>query len=100
MMPSAVAAREAIVLCVILMGFAVVFGVAVLLYRRRYLGRDSPGAQGFTLADARRMHRAGQLSDEEYERMRKSILTGMVGRRAEEAGGDRSELHRTDHGTT
>ncbi|MEX1016856.1 MAG: SHOCT domain-containing protein [Phycisphaeraceae bacterium] len=53
----------------------VVLGVVAMLVRRWMLKDDQPGTRpGFTLADMRRMHAAGDLSDEEYERARAALL--------------------------
>ncbi len=67
-------AQEAIVLAVVALGLVVLAGLAVMLYRRRYFSTRTDETQGFTLADLRQMHRAGQLSDEEYERMRQAVI--------------------------
>ncbi len=78
MTASLAAAREALMVAALLLGMVLLLGVAVLLYRRRYFANRPDENTGFTLADLKRMHRDGQLSDDEYGRLRESIL-GHVG---------------------
>lgn len=49
--------------------------VALLYVRKRFSGRShrqSPGS-GFTLDDLRRMHRNDEISDKEYNLLRKNL---------------------------
>ncbi len=57
----------------------VVVGAAAIYSVRRMLqgGHSAPG-EGFTLHELRRMHAAGQLSEEEFERA-KALIIGRVG---------------------
>jgi hypothetical protein len=88
---SIAAAREALAITALLLVMVVVFGTGVLLYRRRYLGRSaSDETAGFTLADVRRMYKQGQLSEEEYERMRRSIVGGVSKQAEKRVGPERS----------
>jgi hypothetical protein len=48
--------------------------VAISRAFRRELTKSGPSSHGFVLADLRDLHRSGQLSDEEYERARASLL--------------------------
>jgi hypothetical protein len=77
-MPSTVVAREVLVLGLVLLVLVSVLGVVLLLYRRRYFAGLRDESTGFTLADIRRMYKNGQLSDAEYERMRKSVLAASM----------------------
>ncbi len=73
-------AHQAIILALVVFVLVLLLGLVVLLYRRRYFGARVDEPQGFTLADVRRMHREGQLSDEEYERMRQAVIGMSAGR--------------------
>ncbi len=56
----------------------VVGGAGIYLVRRMLQsGQGAPG-EGFTLDELRRMHAAGQLRDEEFERA-KALIIGRVG---------------------
>lgn len=68
------AAYEAIVLAVVVLALVVLLGLIVLLYRRRFMSSRRERTHSFTLADIRRMHRQGQLTDEEYESMRQAVI--------------------------
>ncbi len=69
-----------LVLIIILL---VLFG-AVALYRRWMNADDTSAGEGFTLSDLRRLHKAGQMTDEEFEKAKK-ILIGSVKAAAEKA---------------
>jgi hypothetical protein len=61
-----------------LIGLLVVGMAFAARLKRRFRddGDDTPAAAaaGFTLSDLRRMHRAGQLTDEEFERAKEKIV--------------------------
>ncbi len=76
------AALEALVLSFLLLILIIVLGVAVLLYRRHYFAHKTDASQDFSLADIRRMYKEGQVSEEEYERMRQRLLAKSVGHEA------------------
>jgi len=78
MVASLAAAREILAVSALLFAMVLLLGAVVLLYRRRYLGRRSDPAEGFTLADVRRMYKEGQVSKEEYERIRQTLLGGVI----------------------
>ncbi|MBN1341160.1 MAG: hypothetical protein JXQ73_00675 [Phycisphaerae bacterium] len=86
MLASVAAAGEAVILILIVLLLVVLLGVVMLAYRRRILTRRPRETPGFTLADVRRMHQEGQLSDEEYESMRRSVL-GLGSQANDGAGG-------------
>jgi hypothetical protein len=65
----------------------VIVGAAVLMALRRTLTRrDGGGAGGYTLQDLRQMHATGELSDEEFERARQSIIERVKSPRSENRG--------------
>lgn len=58
---------------VLIVVLVVLFAVATKVRRwSRGAGQETTG-HGFTLSDLRRMHQAGQISDEEFERARGRI---------------------------
>ena len=63
-------------------------GLGVVAYlRKRTLADDAgdpSGGGGFTLSDLRRLHRAGEMTDEEFERARSAMVAGYQ-KRAESA---------------
>ena len=64
-----------------LFAFAVICWFAVIAVRKAFRGEDG-GAEAFTLDELRRLHRAGELSDEEFARAKESMLG--IARRAKE----------------
>lgn len=52
----------------------VVVGGVVIYALRRSLGGGPAPAEGFTLHDLRRMHAAGTLSDQEFERAKAALI--------------------------
>ncbi len=71
--------RDIYMLLLILIAFVTVASlVGLWLYRRmtRPLEDDQPEA-GFTLSDLRRLHREGQMSDEEFERARGRLIAAV-----------------------
>lgn len=58
---------------------AVVIGgyVAVMWVRRSLRQGEQATPVGFSLDDLRRMHREGQLTDEEFERARAKMVAGL-----------------------
>ncbi|MFA9477831.1 hypothetical protein ACERK3_05925 [Phycisphaerales bacterium AB-hyl4] len=61
---------------VLTLAVAVIVLVSIALVIRRFmLSRDEPTRMpGFTLSDMRRLHAAGELSDEEFERVRSAMI--------------------------
>jgi hypothetical protein len=76
------ASSRVLLLVGILIGLAVVGGVVVLAFRRNLLKSDSDAGRSVGLAETlRRMRDSGAMSQEEYDRVRKSM--------ARKAGGAR-----------
>jgi hypothetical protein len=58
----------------ILVAFIVAGWVTVWQVRRRLTGSDETAGTGFTLSDLRRLHKSGQMSDEEFERAKAQVV--------------------------
>lgn len=78
---------------VLILIIVVLFG-AVAMYRRWMNADDTSAGDGFTLSDLRRLHKAGQMTDEEFEKA-KRILIGSVKAAAEKMGEKPKEGPRT-----
>ena len=78
-----------IVLCGILVVVILVGGVLAMVARRKYRTPDNASTIGFTLQDLRRMHERGELSLEEFENARSTMLGNVRG--TESPGASRSE---------
>ena len=59
-----------IVLLVLLIGA----GIVLALVRRRMSPTEDFHGEGFNLGDLRRLHQAGRLSDEEYEKAKQVLI--------------------------
>jgi len=70
--PLSVVIWSLVLVAVVFVGYVLVAWV-----RRRVRQSDQPETVGFSLADLRRLHREGQLSDEEYERARSKLLAAL-----------------------
>jgi hypothetical protein len=68
-----------------LFAFAVVGWFAVIAVRKAFRGEEH-GAEAFTLDELRRLHRAGELSDEEFARAKEAMLGIARRAKAEDAG--------------
>jgi hypothetical protein len=66
-----------------LIGFVVVAGVIIMWLHRRVRSDQPSGGDGFTLHDLRQLHARGELSDEEFERARESVIAGVRGPKSE-----------------
>lgn len=71
----------------------VLFG-GIVLYRRWMNADDTAISEGFTLSDLRKLHKAGQMTDEEFEKA-KSILIGSLKLAAEKSANRAKEGPRT-----
>jgi len=57
--------------------FLAIVGVVVAItLRKRFASEDRSPLVPFTLAELKRLHHEGQLTDEEYERMKQRTLAG------------------------
>lgn len=63
----------------------VVLGSIAVMWVRRWTlqGKSSQGGEASLLSSLRAMRDAGDLSDEEYDRARKRLASGVAGRRPE-----------------
>ena len=52
----------------------VIMALALAYIRKRLSPSEDFRGEGFTLADLRRMHKSGQMSDEEYTRAKALII--------------------------
>lgn len=67
---------QVFVLSLILIGLVVIgFAVALQVKRRVQQGEEPGETAGFTLSDLRRLHKTGQMSDQEFEQAKGQILT-------------------------
>jgi len=55
----------------------VVAYIGVTWIRRQVKGEDGGASEGFTLSDLRRLHKSGQMTDDEYEKA-KLLIIGSV----------------------
>ena len=91
----------------VLLAVAIVGGLFAMWLRRRLGAKDDTGPVGFTLEDLRRMHRAGEMSDEEFERAKTAMLANRPSRESmadkliqpkRRGDGDRPQGRRADRG--
>ncbi len=77
---------ELITWLLVLMGSIIVLGLGLWYYRRRWLFAErQPDAAPWTLADIRRLRDSGNLTEEEYQRIRASMI-GALGAAEGKAG--------------
>ncbi|HVP72335.1 MAG TPA: SHOCT domain-containing protein [Phycisphaerales bacterium] len=62
----------------VLLGVIVVGGVIIFIARRYVHSGDGAAAGGFTLQDLREMHKAGEISDEEFARAKAQMIGRMA----------------------
>lgn len=65
----------------LLIAAVIIGGLVVLALRKKFLGEQEPPRQavGGLLDEMRRMHAAGELSDEEFDRVRKRLARKAAG---------------------
>src|SRR5882724_10743416 len=61
----------------ILIVFLVIAFIAVMYVRKMLSPNEDFHGEGFTLGDLRRLHKAGQLSDEEFDKAKSLIVAGL-----------------------
>ena len=64
-----------VVWSLLLIGLIVAGWLTVWQVRRRLQKDDTLGNAGFTLSDLRQLHKSGQMSDEEFERAKLTVVT-------------------------
>ena len=66
----------------VLVGLLLVLFVAVAQLKKRLIKPDDGASGGFTLSDLRALHRAGKMTDAEFERAKEAVVA--AARRAAE----------------
>lgn len=76
----------------ILIAMIVILAVIVLIIRGRLMNEETPqdGGNPFSISELRRLHREGQLTDEEFERAKSSLIASVSGGKREFSS---EELH-------
>ena len=85
------AAWEILLRCAVVLAVGFILGSLGVADYRRYTRTESGGSPGFTLSEIRRLHREGQLSDEEFARARSAILASMGVAASEGAAGEEGD---------
>ena len=67
----------------LLLALLLVGSAGVWYYRRRLTAGESGSSAPWTLHDLRQLRAAGQLTEQEYERLRSEIIAQFTGRRAD-----------------
>jgi hypothetical protein len=82
-----------VAVCVSLIGVTVVAFLAVRYYYRRVFGQnEASGAQSWTFEDLKRMKDEGQLTQEEYQALRASLISSFKGHAPKQASPDPSPV--------
>jgi hypothetical protein len=91
----------------VLLLIAIVGGLFAMWLRRRLGAKEESSPAGFSLEDLRRMHREGEMSDEEFERAKTAMLASRPSRESmadkliaptKRSGGNRPEGRRGERG--
>jgi len=61
----------------VLLLLVIALGLGVWYYRRWMFAEASDSTESWTLADLRALRETGELSEEEYEKMRQALIGGM-----------------------
>jgi uncharacterized membrane protein len=75
-----------IITCLVLLAAAVILGVVILYYRRRWLNAGETAQGAWTLEDLRKLREQGELSEDEYQAMRKVLIGACRGQAAQADG--------------
>lgn len=83
--------------CVVLLAVACLLGAIFFLIRKRLIAADDTSAaaglsMGFTLADLRKMHEDGQISDHEYEYSKRKMTASAKAQIEGSEAGDEPEV--------
>jgi LPXTG-motif cell wall-anchored protein len=76
--PAKANAGEVMVWVAVLMGLILVGGLLVLLLRRRLLAAEAETSAGGLMEDLRRMRDSGQMTQEEYESVRRNMAARLA----------------------
>ncbi len=63
-----------VIICAVVLGLVVVGAALAMWVRKRIAADDSKAPGGFTLGDVRALHRAGKMTDQEFEKAKTKIL--------------------------
>ncbi len=77
---------QIIVACLLLILALCVLWLGVWYYRRRWMGEDAASGSAWTLEDIRRLRDRGELTEEEYQRMRAVLIRSYTGRDVTDCG--------------
>ena len=72
---------------IVLLGVIIVGGAIIYVARRYVNAASGEASAGFTLHDLREMHRAGEISDEEFARAKSQMIGRTAARNAAHASG-------------
>ncbi len=77
-----------------MLALVVIAGWIVILFVRRSMRAESEAQVGFTLEDLRRLHRAGEISGEEFERAKSAMFAQRPTRESVAAKGKKPDRQR------
>lgn len=78
----------------LLAAIVIVLGGIAIWLRKKTSSPISNSSQGYTLQELRRMHREGELTDEEFQKAREVMITGIKGPTDSDPGpSEGSETH-------
>ena len=81
----------------VLVGLLLVLFVAVAQFKKRLVKPEDGMAGGFTLSDLRALHKAGKMTDAEFEKAKESVVA--AAKRAAERRIAENKERRGDAGT-
>jgi hypothetical protein len=101
--PGSTAFRELLPWLIVLLVLALVGGLIIMALRRWVRSPHATASEDFTLHDLRRMHAAGQLSDDEFQRAKAALIErvrGATSENAAETGSDNPQDQRDPRDAT